>query len=210
MPARLIPLFPLNMVVFPRTRLPLHIFEERYKEMIGNAIRDHSEFGVVLAKEEGIVSAGCTVMVEKVLETYPDGRMDILTRGLRRFEIVELSAEKEYLQAEVSFFDDDDDDAPAPAELRHQALSNYRAMSGLAASKGRGEPDLEDPQLSFQLAQALPDLDFLHGLLARRSETSRLKELNHYLAEYIPRQRRIEHMKHLAPTNGFGGGPAGL
>ena len=209
MPARLIPLFPLHVVVFPRTRLPLHIFEERCREMIGNAIRDHSEFGVVLAKEDGIVNAGCTVMVEKVLETYPDGRMDILTRGLRRFEIVELSGEKAYLQAEVSFFDDDDP-APAPAELRDQALSNYRDLSGLAASQGRGEPDLQDPQLSFQLAQALPDLDFLHALLARRSETSRLKELNRYLAEYIPRQRRIERVKHLAPTNGFGGGPSGL
>ncbi len=209
MPARLIPLFPLQAVVFPRTRLPLHIFEERYKEMIGNAIRDHSEFGVALAKENGIVSAGCTVMVEKVLETYPDGRMDILTRGVRRFEIVELSGEKAYLQAEVSFFDDDDS-APAPAELREQALSNHRDLSGLAVSQWRGEPDLQDPQLSFQLAQALPDLDFLHALLACRSETSRLKDLNHYLAEYIPRQRRIEHVKHLAPTNGFGGGPSGL
>jgi len=207
MPARLIPLFPLHVVVFPRTRLPLHIFEERYKEMIGNAIRDHSEFGVVLAREDGIVSAGCTVMVEKVLETYPDGRMDILTRGLRRFEIVELSGEKDYLQAEVSFFDDDDP-APPPAELRQQALSYYGAMNSLAASQGRGEPDLQDPQLSFQLAQGLPDLDFLHALLARRSETSRLKELNHYLAEYVPRQRRIAHIKGLAPTNGFGGGPS--
>jgi len=59
------------VVVFPRTRLPLHIFEERYKEMVGDAIRDHSEFGVVLAREDGIVGAGCTVVVEKVLETYP-------------------------------------------------------------------------------------------------------------------------------------------
>jgi Lon protease-like protein len=209
MPARLIPLFPLRVVVFPRTRLPLHIFEERYKEMVGNAIRDHSEFGVVLAKEDGIVNAGCTVMVEKVLETYPDGRMDILTRGLRRFEIVELSGEKDYLQAEVSFFDDDDP-APPPAELREQALSYHGAMSLLAASQGRDAPDLEDPQLSFQLAQGLPDVDFLHALLARRSETNRLKELNHYLAGYVPRQRRIGHIKRLAPTNGFGGGPAEL
>jgi len=209
MPARLIPLFPLPVVVFPRTRLPLHIFEERYKGMIGNAIRERSEFGVVLAKGNGIVSAGCTVMVEKVLETYPDGRMDILTRGLRRFEIVGLNEEKDYLQAEVSFFDDDDP-APPPAELRDQALSNYRALSGLGASQARGEPDLHDPQLSFQLAQALPDLEFLHALLSRRSETSRLKELNHYLAEYIPRQRMIERVKRLAPTNGFGGRPAGL
>ena len=89
MPKRLIPLFPLQLVVFPRTHLPLHIFEERYKEMVGDAIRDGSEFGIVLAKEEGVLNAGCTVMVEKVLEMYPDGRMDILTCGQRRFEIVE-------------------------------------------------------------------------------------------------------------------------
>src|SRR5213082_477318 len=101
MQAKLLPLFPLQVVVVPRTHLPLHIFEERYKEMVGDAIRDASEFGIVLAKENGILNAGCTVMVEKVLEMYPDGRMDILTRGQRRFEIVSLNEEKDYLQAEV-------------------------------------------------------------------------------------------------------------
>jgi len=120
MPKRLIPLFPLQLVVFPRTHLPLHIFEERYKEMVGNAIRDSSEFGIVLAKEEGILNAGCTVMVEKVLEMYPDGRMDIMTLGQRRFEIVSLNEDKDYLQAEVEFFDDDDL-SPVPAELRDLA-----------------------------------------------------------------------------------------
>ncbi|MBZ5624737.1 MAG: LON peptidase substrate-binding domain-containing protein [Acidobacteriia bacterium] len=209
MPSRLIPLFPLQVVVFPRTPLPLHIFEDRYKEMVGNAIRDKSEFGVVLVKDNGIVNAGCTVVVEKVLETHPDGRMDILTRGQRRFEIVSLNEEKDYLQGEVSFFDDDDF-APAPPELRDQALDNYRALSNLSSPRERGEPDLEDRQLSFQLAQSLPDLDFLNSLLRHRSEIGRLKQLNHYLAEYVPRQRIIERMRALAPTNGFGGKPAGL
>ncbi len=209
MPSRLIPLFPLNVVVFPRTLLPLHIFEERYKEMVGNAIRDESEFGMVLAKEDGIVNAGCTVKVEKVLQMYPDGRMDIVTRGSRRFEIVALNEEKDYLQGEVNFFDDEDFD-PTPQDLREQALSNYRNLSRLPNVSPVSEPDLEDPQLSFQLAQAVPDLDFLNGLLRQRSETTRLRELNQYLAEYIPRQRTIERMKDLAPTNGFGGKPAGL
>src|SRR5450432_3983381 len=126
MSSRLLPLFPLHVVMFPRTRLPLHIFEDRYKEMVGDAIRDSSEFGIVLAKEDGILNAGCTVTVEKVLEMYPDGRMDILTCGQRRFEIVSLNEEKEYLQGEVEFFDDEDF-APAPVELRDQALSNYQA-----------------------------------------------------------------------------------
>src|SRR5947209_325518 len=121
MASRLIPLFPLQLVVFPRTHLPLHIFEDRYKEMVGNAIRDSSEFGIVLAKEEGIVNAGCTVAIEKVLQMYSDGRMDIMTRGQRRFEIESLNEEKDYLQAVVSFFDDEDFE-PTPAELRDQAL----------------------------------------------------------------------------------------
>src|SRR5208282_6688795 len=125
MPSRLLPLFPLQVVVFPRTPLPLHIFEERYKEMVGGAMRDNSEFGIVLAKDGGIFNAGCTVTVEKLLQMYPDGRMDVLTRGQRRFEILSLNEEKDYLRAEVNYFDDEDAADPAP-ELRNQAVSNYQ------------------------------------------------------------------------------------
>ena len=209
MASRLIPLFPLHLVVFPRNPLPLHIFEERYKEMVGNAIRDNSEFGIVLAKEEGIVNAGCTVTIEKVLEMYSDGRMDILARGQRRFEIESLNQDKSYLQAEVNFFDDEDFE-PAPAELRDQALSRYQELSALEVAEKHEEPDLKDPQLSFQLARIVPDLDFLNTLLRQRSETRRLKEFNHFLSEYIPRQRTIERMRVLAPTNGFGRKLAGM
>jgi len=209
MPSRLLPLFPLQVVVFPRTPLPLHIFEERYKEMVGGAIRDNSEFGIVLAKDGGIVNAGCTVTVEKLVQIYPDGRMDVLTRGQRRFEILSLNEEKDYLQAEVNYFDDEDSGDPAP-ELRDQALSQFQILMRLPGSGPRPDPDLADRQLSFQLAHHLPDLDFLSSLLRHRSETERLKQLNHYLAQYIPRQRIVERMKELAPTNGHGATPAGL
>ncbi len=209
MALRLIPLFPLRVVVFPRVKLPLHIFEERYKEMVGNAIRDESEFGIVLAKDNGIVNAGCTVAVDRVMQMYPDGRMDILTSGRRRFQIAALNEEKDYLQGEVDFFDDEDF-APAPEELRERALGQWRELEALAAFRGHAAPDLEDPQLSFQLAQAVPDLDFLSNLLRERSEAARLKTLSDFLADFIPRQRNIERVKALAPTNGFGGKPAGL
>ena len=204
MAKRLIPLFPLQVVVFPRTRLPLHIFEERYKKMVSEAVRDASEFGIVLAKEKGIVNAGCTVAVEKLLQIYPDGRMDILTRGRRRFEIQSLDEEMEFLRAQVDFFDDEDFE-PAPPELRAEALEQFRVLRELQSAEGHGEADLEDPQLSFQLAQNLPDLDFLSGLLRRRSELARLRELNRYLASYIPRQKTIQHVKTVAPRNGHGG-----
>src|SRR5580698_7469689 len=152
MASRLIPLFPLQVVVFPRTPLPLHIFEERYKEMVGNSIRDHSDIGIVLAKEQGIVNAGCTVRIEKLLHTYPDGRMDVLTRGQNRFEILDINQEKSYLQATVEFFDDDDISA-TPADLRDRALANYNALRELTSADSPGTADLNDPQLSFQLAQ---------------------------------------------------------
>src|SRR2546427_2454313 len=125
MQANLLPLFPLQVVVFPRTQLPLHIFEERYKEMVGEAIREKSEFGVVLVKEEGILNAGCTVVVDKILKSHPDGRMDIIARGIRRFEIVMLNQEKAYLRGEVAYFDDDEPD-PAPTEVRTEALRLYQ------------------------------------------------------------------------------------
>ena len=209
MSRRLLPLFPLQLVVFPRTRLPLHIFEERYKELVSDAIRDETEFGIVLAKKDGIVNAGCTVKVEKVIELYPDGRMDIMTRGERRFEIDALNEEKDYLRATVSFFDDDDLQT-VPADERKKAIAQYRALNDLGTARNHSEPDMNDPQLSFQLAQAVPDLDFLSVLLRRRSESERLKELNHYLAGYLPKQKVIERMKELAPLNGFGHKPEGL
>lgn len=207
--ARLMPLFPLQVVVFPRTQLPLHIFEERYKQMIGEAIRDGSEFGVVLAKEDGIVNAGCTVIVDKVLKQYDDGRMDVMTSGRRRFEIVMLNEEKEYLQGEVEFFDDDEP-GPAPTEVQHRALDQYKSLLEIGDVRSYSLPNLKDPQLSFQLAQSIQDVDFLSLLLRNRSETERLKELNEFLSEYIPKQRQITRMKQLAPLNGFGGKPAGL
>ena len=132
MQTNLLPLFPLQVVVFPRTQLPLHIFEERYKEMVGEAIRDNSEFGIVLVKEDGIVNAGCTVMVDKVLKSHPDGRMDIMTRGIRRFEIVMLDQEKSYLRGEVTYFDDDETEA-APADVQTEA---HAALPELGRARG--------------------------------------------------------------------------
>ena len=210
MSTRLLPLFPLHVVVFPRTHLPLHIFEERYKEMVGKAVSDNSEFGIVLAKDNGIVNAGCTVIVEKVLKSYPDGKLDILTCGRRRFEVVMLDEEKDYLRGEVQFFDDDEAE-PTPLEAQHAALTQYKSLLEAGVLQPpTPEPNLDDPQLSFQLAQGLPDLDFLNALLRTRSEAQRLRELSEFLAKFVPRQRHIAHVRQVAPRNGFGGAPSGI
>ncbi len=204
MPSGSIPLFPLQVVVFPRVTLPLHIFEERYKELVGRAIEENSEFGIVLAKENGIVNAGCTVVVEKVVKRYPDGRMDILTRGRRRFEVLDLNEDKAWLEGEVEFFDDDDF-VPAPADVTRKALAQFQELVELGAVDSDRAPDAADPQLSFQLAQSLRDLDFQDRLLRTRSETARMKQLNEFLSRYVPRERQTLRMRTLAPMNGFGG-----
>lgn len=201
--AKLLPLFPLQLVVFPRTQLPLHVFEERYKEMVGEAIANQTEFGIVLAKEDGIVNAGCTVVVDKVVTKYEDGRMDIMTRGARRFEIVLLNEEKAYLRGEVQFFDDDEP-GPAPETLQHEALLRYRELLELGDMRGYANPVLTDPQLSFQLAQAVQDLDFQSVILRNRSEPDRLKQFTEFLAHYVPRMKQTARMKKLGPLNGFG------
>lgn len=208
MPA-LLPLFPLSVVVFPRTRLPLHIFEDRYKEMISEAVRDNSEFGIVLARENGVLNTGCTVIVADVLRTLDDGRMDILTSGVRRFEIVALDNERSFLRGEVTFFDDEDT-GPVPTELRLKALESYRDWLTLGEPAAGNEAMLADPQVSFQIAQGIDDTEFRQSLLSVRSEQERLRLIVQFLGHYIPRRRKTEQVKKVAPLNGHGPHPPGL
>jgi Lon protease-like protein len=196
----LLPLFPLPLVLFPRTALPLHIFEDRYKELVADVLPDRSEFGVVLASRESVANAGCSAVVERVLERYPDGRLDILTTGLRRFEVLSLDENKSYLRASVDFFDDDQPAAELPPGLRERALDAYQALRALDDSTPA--PELQDPQLSFQLAQNIPDLDFRQRLLSVRSEPERLRQLVSFCEGYIPKQRLIASLKRVQPLNG--------
>src|ERR1700733_1603894 len=147
MQEELLPLFPLQVVLFPRTPLPLHIFEERYKQMIADVSRAHSEFGVVLAGEKGIVNTGCTATVEKVLKKYPDGRMDLISIGRRRFEIILLNDEKPYLRGAVEFFDDEESE-PIPPEVRKRVMEAYNEIRDLEPAEQEQNPEMADPQLS--------------------------------------------------------------
>jgi Lon protease-like protein len=209
MPEELLPLFPLQVVLFPRTSLPLHIFEDRYKEMIADVQKGHSEFGVVLAGEKGIVNTGCTATVEKVLKKYSDGRLDLISLGRRRFEIIMLNDEKPYLRGTVEYFDDESSDPIAP-EVRKRVIESYNDLRSIAQSEPVQEPEMSDPQLSFQLAQAVPDLDFRQILLATRSESDRMRRLAEFFPNYNSRQRRIQHARTVAPTNGHAKGTLGV
>lgn len=190
----MLPLFPLGVVLFPRAVLPLHIFEERYKLMIGDAIRNKSEFGVVLATGRGIANVGCTAVVEQVFKTYDDGRMDILTEGRRRFEIVSLNDELDYLRGDVEFFDDDKADT-TPAALHAQLAELARRLDPGPLRSGAA-------RLSFEVASRLTDLETKQILLTMRDEEERVRYLLRYLPQYLSRQNVIQRVRELAPRNG--------
>ncbi len=183
-----IALFPLDMVLFPGVPLPLHIFEERYQEMVGECLAGSLEFGVVRAQREGLAIAGCTAAIAKVLRSYPDGRIDILCEGKRRFEIEQLDNSREFLQAEVDFFEDDP--LEASREERAECVALHLEVLALAGI-GRESYSLDlDRALSFQLAWELPaDLGFKQSLLISRSDQERTSMLRAFYREILPKLR---------------------
>jgi Lon protease-like protein len=211
----LLPLFPLEIVLLPDEPLPLHIFEERYKEMIGACLRAQEEgippqeFGVVLAKDGKMRRAGCRARIVNVTRKYEDGRMDIFTVGTRRFEILFTNPERSFLRGGVEYFDDEEHaDTPEEAEAAHaiemfrQIMRRLRRTSDLPIHFTRPYR-----HLSFRIAASLPlDLDFKHQLLTLRREPERLEKTVQVIESLIPQFDRIEKARAKSGGNGHGGG----
>lgn len=200
MQQELLPLFPLELVLLPNARLPLHIFEERYKEMIGEAIARKSEFGIVLASDSGIVNTGCTATVQSIVKRYDDGRLDIVAIGRRRFEILLLNEEKDYLRGAVEFFDDDDT-RPASVDATAKVQAAFDEMQKLESGSETEQSSPETP-FSFRVAQSVPDLNLRQVMLATRSEAERIQRLADYLPTVLDKMRAIAHVRAVAPLNG--------
>jgi Lon protease-like protein len=184
----LLPLFPLDLVLFPGVPLPLHIFEPRYKEMIAECLDLKKPFGVVRASTEGVADVGCTAEILEVTKKYDDGRMDILTRGVDRFEVLEVNEDRSFLQAEINLIQDEPG-RPAP-QVVEQAVRLHAEIAKLAGSEVSG-PEEGASNLSFLLAGSLPlDLDFKQQLLVTSSETKRLEAVVDYLEAVLPGLRR--------------------
>lgn len=196
----LLPLFPLDVVLFPGTPLPLHIFEPRYKEMIGECLAERRNFGVVRAVGEDLADVGCTAEIITVVKEYPDGRLDLVTEGRMRFEVVRVNEERSFLQAEVLMISDEPGTAAPEDSLRAiQLHSELLGIAGATQDLSAADPSV----LSFYLAGSLPiDLDFKQRLLALRSEPERLLLLISYLETIIPNLRRAATARERAGGNG--------
>ena len=196
----LLPLFPLDVVLLPGTLLPLHIFEPRYKEMIRECLANEASFGVVRALEEGIEDIGCTAEIVSVTKEYPDGRMDLVAQGRKRFSILHLNEERTFLRAEVLLVPDEpgiaaEEERSRAIQLHREILSVAGAVQDLSGS--------DQGQLSFHLAASLPlELDFQQQLLTMRSESERLRVLSQYLERILPKLHGVARTRQKAGGNG--------
>jgi Lon protease-like protein len=193
-------LFPLQLVLLPTERVPLHIFEPRYKELIGECLEEGLEFGLVLEDEDGRRDVGTQAAVVEVLQVFDDGRMNVVVEGRRRFRLVELTEGREFLTGEVEPVEDDPD--PAPPEEVEAALGVFRRLVEVAESDV-DEPDPAANDLSFELASRV---DFGHELkqeiLELRSERRRLRRLVEILKRAVEAMALEKEVRERASGNG--------
>jgi len=197
----LLPLFPLDVVLLPGALLPLHIFEPRYKEMIGECLEQHRPFGIVRAKEGGVAGIGCTAEILTVTKKYDDGRMDIVTQGQERFAVVQVNQERSFLQAEIRYLQDEP--GAATGEEIDQAMKLHAEIMKLAGARAEDAAEIDKQQLSFHLAASLPlDLDLKQALLGMKSEPERLRAVISFFEALLPNMRRTVHARRKAGGNG--------
>lgn len=202
-----IPLFPLNVVLMPGTPLPLHIFEERYKQMVNECLESGEEFGMVLSDEAGTREVGCTASISELVERYDDGRLVILVEGSQRFKLNNIlsgnTAGKPYYVGEIEYLQDEE----AAEDLSALAEENIALLERVveAATEGSVDIEVEPPyrNLSFGIAGRIEfELETRQELLEIPTEKGRLERLKELLSEAADRLERTRQATEKARTNG--------
>jgi Lon protease-like protein len=201
----LLGLFPLGIVLLPGEVVPLHIFEERYKKLIGER-REEGEFGIVLAEEDTVRQCGTSARVVQLIEKLDDGRMNVLIQGGRRFRLIEVrepeDSSADYLSAIVEYYRDS---APQGSDVvRGRVLDTFQKMLTLMDVEAPREPAGEGP-LSFRVAAAVdfgPPLK--QELLESLSEEQRLETLLAAMTTLLPRLELRKEREEAIRGNGKG------
>jgi Lon protease-like protein len=189
-----IPLFPLNVVLMPGAPLPLHIFEERYKQMVNECLEQEGEFGMVFADESGTRQVGCTAKIVELVERYEDGRMLILVEGSRRFKLNNVLTGKPYYVGEIEYFQDEpEEDVDTLAEECIALLE--RVVE--AATEGSVGIEIEPPYRNLSFA-----IEIRQQILELTSEQQRLQKVKELLGAAAERLERERQTREKAQTNG--------
>jgi Lon protease-like protein len=194
------PLFPLGLVALPFEFVPLHVFEERYKTMIGACLEEGTEFGIVWLGDDGLRTTGCACEVSRVLERFDDGRLNIVARGTRPFRLVERVEHLPYPAGTVEWLEDrpeEPDDGVA-----EQARRAYAELVEQATDK-EPEPDELAELTAYGMAATVDfGLDAKQGLLDLRSENARLRLVARLFRAAIKRLDFVERAQVRAKSNG--------
>ena len=192
-------LFPLPIVLLPTEQVPLHIFEERYKELIGECLADEREFGFVYADDDGLREVGTRATVTEVLARFDDGRMNVLVEGRERFKLLALTSGRAFQTGEVETIVDDDDSPERESVVR--ALGLFGKLRELTGSEV--EVPSPRPGLSYALASRVELLPAVkQELLQETSERARLERVCELLDEATVTVARQRDAAQRASSNG--------
>ncbi len=193
-------LFPLGIVALPGELVPLHIFEDRYKTMINECLRDEKQFGIVWLSDDGLREVGCACAIERVLERMEDGRMNILTRGTRPFRVVERQSELAYPAGVVEFLEDREEQADD--DLAGKARAAYAELVR-RATDNEPESDALAEMGAYAMAATVDfGPDAKQGLLDLRSENARMRLLTRLFQAATKRLDLIDRAQERAQSNG--------
>jgi ATP-dependent Lon protease len=204
-PSEIIPLFPLNVVLFPQSQLHLHVFEERYRILISECITYDSVFGIVLVHEQEVRTIGCTAAVKDVVKRYDDGRMDIIVDGRRRFQLHNfVEAPHPYYSGRVTWLNDHDEEVDD--KLRLYAVDLHNKFVSVVFTGIVQLVDVNDIRRTraFHLVQK-SGMDLVHrqAFLAMNSENKRLQFLIQHLETLLPLLSSKKAVDELAKNDGY-------
>jgi Lon protease-like protein len=205
-----LPLFPLGSVLYPGLVQPLHVFEERYRQLVGELLAgpEPRQFGVIAIRHgretgvDGVSSlyeTGCTAVLQRA-EKYPDGRYDLVTIGTDRFRLLSLRDPDPYFSGDVELLADEVGDTAAAAAAVGTVHRAFRSYLDMLAERGGAEitvPELPDEPLLLSYlvaAAAVVDLPVKQSLLEEPDALRRL------LAERAMLARETQLLKSLTAT----------
>src|SRR4051794_11095001 len=196
------PLFPLDLVLLPSEVVPLHIFEERYKLMIGECLETEGEFGIVWLSDDGLREIGCTARVSQVLKELEDGRLNILVAGGRPFRLLRRIDDMPYPAGDVEMLEDADPSDDTLGELASEAHERYADLVEQVTDERPSPDDLEDLDAYGMAATIEFDAAPKQALLELRAERERLVQVRDLFVATRKRIAEAEEAGELARSNG--------
>jgi len=193
-------LFPLNLVLLPGEQAPLHIFEPRYRDLIGECLEQNEEFGLVLEDDDGMREIGCRAGVVEVLEQFDDGRLNIVVEGRERIRIAGVTEGDSYMKADVEDIGDEDE-SPTEDEIEEVLAAYQRVVT--AAEAELEDLDFDADSIAYQIAARVDfGTEVKQGLLELRSERERVIRLAPMLEQAAEAVQRDREIRERASSNG--------